>query len=252
MSDLRVITFPPSLDSEFSRFLLTHYGVPYREQRHVMPLSLLYTLRHGPSLRFPLVYGDSVRLDTVHKIVDHFEPRVPAERRLVPRDLAAAVRADWRVFHHELNTPTTLWAYHHLLPHRDIMVDPLSRGAPQWEVVAVERGYPLFAGLFRVLLRPTEQRASAALAAIRSVLDRVDARLADGRPFLNGERFSLSDMAFAVAAAPVTWPDEYGGAIPALHDTPRALRSVVGETRARPSGAFALRIYREHRAGTPA
>ena len=81
------------------------------------------------------------------------------------------------------------------------------------------------------------------------MLDRVDERLSDGRRYLNGDRFSLSDMAFAVAAAPIVWPDEYGGAVPALPDTPPALREVVAETRARQSGTFALRIYRVHRAG---
>ena len=250
MSELGLITFPPSLDSEFSRFLLTHYGVPYREERHVMPLSVIATLRNGPSFRFPLVHGEGMRpLDTVKKIIDRFEPAAAPDRRLVPRELAGAVGADWKVFHHELNTPTTLWAYHHLLPHREIMVEPLSRGAPGWEARAVDTAYPLFAGLFRVLLRPTERRALAALSAIRSVLDRVDARLEDDRRYLNGDRLSLSDIAFAVAAAPITWPDEYGGAIPALHRTPPGLRAFVAETRARPAGAFALRIYREHRAG---
>lgn len=251
MTDLTLITFPPSLDSEFSRFLLSHYGIPHREQRHVMPFSIFFTLRHGRSFRFPLLYGDSLRLDTVKTLIDHFEPRVGQERRLVPRELAPAVRADWKVFHHELNTPTTLFAYHHLLPHRDIMVGPLSQGAPGWEVLAVERGYPFFEGLLRALLRPTDKRAAAALSAIRSVLERVDARLADGRRYLNGDRFSLSDMAFAVAAAPVAWPDNYGGAVPALADTPPGLQDVIAETRDRPSGAFALRIYRDHRAGHP-
>jgi hypothetical protein len=43
------------------------------------------------------------------------------------------------------------------------------------------------------------------------------------------------------------WPDEYGGAIPALADTPPELQAVVHECRARPAGAHALQIYREHR-----
>jgi glutathione S-transferase len=251
MPGLTLITFPPSLDSEFSRFLLTHHGVPHREQRHVMPLSLYFTLKHGRSFRFPLLYGDGLRLDTIKKLIDHFEPRATPDRRLVPHELAGAVRDDWKVFHTELNTATTLFAYYHLLPLRDIMVRPLSEGAPAWEVRAVDRNYPLFAALLRALLRPTDQRGASALATIRSVLGRVDARLADGRRYLNGDRFSLSDMAFAIAAAPVAWPENYGGAVPTLEQTPPGLRSVIEETRERPSGAFALRIYREHRAGPP-
>jgi glutathione S-transferase len=243
-----LITFPPSLDSEFSRFLLDHYRIAHDEQRHVMPISILFTLLHGPSVRFPLLYGDGLRLDTPHKIIDHFEPLASPPRRLVPPDAdLAQVRRDWKVFHSELNTATTIFAYHHLLPCRDIMVRPLSEGAPRWEVAAVERNYPWFAGLIRALLRPTDDRAAASLDTIRGVLQRIDDRLADGRRYLNGDAFTLSDMAFAVAAAPVVWPDTYGGAVPALGDTPAALQSVVMETRARPSGAFALGIYRNHR-----
>ena len=248
MSEPTLITFPPSLDSEFSRFLLAHYGVRHREERHVMPLSLLFTLPRG-SIRFPLLYGNGLRLNRVKEFIDHFEPLAPPERRLVPPGLGPTMRADWKVFHHEFNTPLTVWAYHHLLPQRDIMVEPLSRGTPRWEAKAVDRAYPLFKGLLLALLRPTERRATAALGKIRGVLDRIDERLADGRRYLNGDRYTLSDMAFAVAAAPVVWPDEYGGAVPVLSDTPAALQAVVAETRARPSGELALRIYREHRAG---
>lgn len=248
MSPLTLITFPPSLDSEFSRFLLDHYRIPHSEQRHVMPIATLYTLLHGRTVRFPLLYGDSLRLNSVQKLIDHFEPRAPDSRKLVPRGSdVAQVRRDWKVFHSELNTATTIFAYHHLLPLRDIMVRPLSEGAPQWEVAAVERGYPWFAGLIRALLRPTDRRAADALRTIRRVLERIDDRLADGRRYLNGDTFGLSDLALAIAAAPVAWPDNYGGAVPALDETPPGLRSVISETRDRPSGAFALRIFRNHR-----
>jgi glutathione S-transferase len=252
MRDPTLITFPPSLDSEFSRFVLTHYGVAHREERHVMPLHLFVTLVHGRTVRFPLLYGDSLRLNTVKKLIDHFEPRASAERSLVLPGTAATTRADWRLFHHELSGATTVFAYYHLLPHRDTMVRPLSEGAPSWEVAAVERGYPFFKGLLQALLRLTDARAASAFETIRSVLGRVDGRLADGRSYLNGERFTLSDMAFANAAAPVVWPDAYGGPIPALADTPPDFQSAVEECRARPSGAFALRIYREHRGGSSA
>jgi glutathione S-transferase len=245
-----LITFPPSLDSEFSRFLLAHYAIDRREERHVIFISSVVTLFRAGTVRFPVLFGDSVRLNTVHKLIDHFEPRAAPERRLVPpgTDLAA-LRADWKLFHSDLATGTTVLAYYHLLPHREIMVEPLSQGAPAMEVRAVERGYPVFRTLIGALLRTTPKRAETMLATIRSVLQRVDDRLADGRRYLLGDRFTLSDMAFANAAAPIVWPDEYGGAVPALADTPPGLRAVVEECRARPSGAFALRIYRDHRGG---
>jgi glutathione S-transferase len=245
-----LITFPPSLDSEFSRFLLTHYGIERREERHVIFISSAITLARAGTVRFPVLFNNSLRLNTVHKLIDHFEPRAAAERRLVPpRTDLTALRADWKLFHSELNTATTVLAYYHLLPHRDIMVEPLSQGAPAMEVKAVEHGYPVFKALLGALLRLSPARADSMLATIRSCLQRVDDRVADGRRYLLGDRFTLSDMAFAIAAAPVVWPDQYGGAVPALADTPPELQAVVRECRARPSGELALRIYRDHRGG---
>jgi glutathione S-transferase len=248
-----LITFPPSLDSEFGRFVLDHYGIERREERHVIFISSVITLVRARTVRFPTLYDETLRLNTVQKLVDHFEPRAAPERRLVPpgTDLPA-LRADWKLFHTDLSTGTTVLAYYHLLPHRDIMVAPLSAGAPAWEVKAVQRGYPVFKALLGALLRESPARAEKMRAAIRSVLQVVDDRLADGRRYLRGDRFTLSDMAFAVAAAPAVWPDEYGGAIPALADSPPELQELVRECRARPAGEFALRIYRDHRAGAVA
>jgi glutathione S-transferase len=248
MSDYTLITFPPSLDSEFSRFLLMHYRIGYQERRHTLIFSSFSTLRHGRSVRFPLLYGASLRLDRVQRMVDYFEPRSSAELRLVGvlADSPSPV-TDWRYYHGTLATATTVFAYYHLLPHRQIMMGPLSDGAPPLEVAAVRRGYPIFAGSLRALLRLTAARARSAQDTIRLVMQAVDHQLSDGRRYLTGDQFTLVDLAFAVAAAPVVWPPEYGGSVPALSDTPPMIRSFVDEIRARPSGGFALRLFHEHR-----
>ncbi|HEV2912341.1 MAG TPA: hypothetical protein VGX92_03395 [Pyrinomonadaceae bacterium] len=250
MPDSTLITFPPSLDSELSRFLLAHYRIPHQDQRHVIIFSSFPTLRRGRTVRFPFLYSDSYRLNTVRKMIDHFDPLCPPERRLLPASddpERARAEEDWTFFNSTLGMPTSVFAYYHLLPHREIMIRPLSDGAPQFEVSAVRAAYPVFAGLLRLLLRLTAERASKALVQIREVMQKVDERISDGRRYLRGDRFSLSDMAFAVAAAPVVWPDEYGGYLPALADTPPVMQDAIAEMRNRPSGQFALRIYREHR-----
>ncbi|GIE85617.1 glutathione S-transferase C-terminal domain-containing protein [Actinoplanes regularis] len=248
MPDLRLITFPPSLDCEFSRFLLTHYGIAYEERRHAFGYTTLTTLRHGCTLRFPLLYDGTLRLDRVQRIVEHFDARCPPERRLLDGD---GFGADWRLFNSTLGGATTVLAYYHLLPERSVMVGPLSSGTPAREAAAVRRAYPAFATVLRILLRLTDAREQAARRTIRSVLDDVDRRLADGRRYLTGDRFTLADMAFAVAAAPVVWPDEYGGAVPDLADTPPPLRAMIDESRRRPSGRHALRVFRERRPAPP-
>jgi glutathione S-transferase len=248
MTELTLVTFPPSLDSELSRFLLSHYRVAYREVRHTLVLSSFYTVAKAGTPLFPTLYGDGLRLDTAMKIFLHLEGAAPPERRLVPPiGSLAAAKEDWNLLHSRLGSGTAPFAYYHLLPLREVMTGPLSDGTPPFEVALVRRGYPVFAGLIRLLLRLTPQREKAARQLIQEILGGVDDRLADGRHYLYGDAISLSDIAFAVAAAPAVWPDEYGGAVPPLEQTPPPLRDFVDECRARPSGAHALRIYREHR-----
>lgn len=248
MSDVTLVTFPPSLDSELARFLLHHYGIQHREERHTLIFSFFATFAHGFTARFPLCYSESYRLCPVREIVDHFDSLCAADRKLVPLDGDGdKIEADWALFNDTLAFASAVFAYYHLLPHKDIMVRPLSEGTPDVEVVAVNRGYPIFAGLLRLLLVLTPSRAEEALTRAREVMSAVDERIADGRRYLLGERFTLSDMAFAVAAAPLVLPDSYGGPLPSFDEMPNEVQAVIREARQRPSGQFALRIYREHR-----
>jgi glutathione S-transferase len=246
---LTLVTFPPSLDSELSRFLLTHYGIPHRESRHTLVFSSIVTLVRARTILFPTLYGEGLRISRVLDMVSHFEKHCPPEKQLLPPQVdRQRAREDWKLFNSTLGGGTTVFAYYHLLPHREIMIGPLSDGTPELERAAVRRGYAIFSGLLRLLLRLTPARERAARLKIEDVMTTVDARLADGRPYLDGDVFSLSDMAFAVAAAPVVWPDEYGGAVPAFDETPPELRELIVRMRERPSGAHALRVFREHRA----
>jgi len=248
-----MITFPPSLDCELGRFLLAHYRVPYEERRHTIILSFLPTLWHGSTLRFPLLYGGSrPPLDTVRKLIDYFDPLCPADRNLLlaGRD-RQTVEADWTAFNATLGAATTAFAYFNLLPHRAIMIRPLSEGTPAWEGLAVRCAYPLFAGFLRSGLGLSASVAEQALGQIRATVGAVDARLADGRRYLVGDRFSLSDMSFANALAPLVLPGGYGGPLPAFAEMPTVAQSAVTEMQSHVAGQFALRIYRDHRAGEP-
>jgi glutathione S-transferase len=244
-----LITFPPSLDSETSRFLVEHYGIASSERRHALIFCFFVTLWHGYTPVFPLLYGDSFRLVGPRPIVDHFDPTSPPELKLLPTDpnQLRQVESDWTLFNVTLAFATADFAYYYLLPHRDIMIRPLTEGVPAFERKAVERAYPVFAGLLKMLLRLSLSKAQQSVAQIRTIFDSVDARLGGGRKFLVGDRLTLSDLAFAVAAAPVVLPAGYGGPIPSFDQLPSEVQAVVTEMRGHPAGAFALRIYQEQR-----
>ncbi len=244
-----LITFPPSLDSELSRFLVEHYGIQHQERPHALIFSFYYTLWHGSSVVFPLLYGDSFKIVGPLAMVNYFDTRCAPALRLWPQqeDQKSQADSDWALFNNTLAFSTAVFAYYHLLPHRDLMIRPLSLGTPDFERKAVERAYPVFAGLLRILLRLTSQRAQQSLDQIRTIFTAVDARIAGGRRFLVGDRLTLSDLAFSVAAAPVVLPPAYGGPIPGFAEMPPAIQAAVNEMRAHPAGAFALRIYEEQR-----
>ena len=247
-----LITFPPSLDCELARFLLAHYGVPHEERRHAFIFCPIVTLWHAGTIHFPLLYNAEYKLDTVRKMIDHFDPLGGEDRRLLPAGPdRAQVDADWIQFNGTLGTATAAYAYYHLLPLKPVMIRPLSEGTPAFEAWTVRVGYPLYAWAISKGLKLSPEAERKALDTIHAVADAVDARLADGRRYFVGDRFSLSDMAFAVALGPLVLPDQYSAPIPRLAELPAPLKATYAEMRARPAGQFALRIYRDHRDAAP-
>jgi glutathione S-transferase len=249
-----LITFPPSLDSELGRFLVEHYGIEHQEKRHTLIFSSFVTLWHGGTVIFPLLYSDSFRLVGPRGMAKYLDTRCVPNLRLLPQEAAKKrqVDSDWTLFNQTLAFATARFAYYHLLPHRDLMIRPLSLGTPDFEVKMVELAYPIFAGILRTLLWLSAKMAQQSLDQVRTVFDTVDARLAACKDFLVGEQLTLSDLAFAVAAAPVVLPPAYGGPIPSFDEMPTPVQAVVNEMRVRPAGAFALRIYEEQRNQFPA
>lgn len=249
-----LITFPPSLDSELARFLLKHYGVDHQEKPHAFIFASLVTLWHAGTAVFPLLYSHSFKLIGPKPMADYFDPRSAPNLCLFPQDAAATrqVDSDWTLFNDTLAFATAKFAYYHLLPYRDLMIRPLSLGTPKFESKTVEVAYPVFAGLLRTLLGLTAQKAQQSLDQVRTVFDAVDTRLAGQQDFLVGDRLTLSDIAFAVAAAPMVLPPAYGGPIPPFDQMPAPVQAAVNEMRGRPAGAFALRVYAEQRNRLPA
>ena len=143
MADPVLFTFPPSLDSEFSRFVLHHYGINAREERHVLLIQSVVTLIRAGTPRIPTLVGVAPKpLDRVQRIINHLESVAPPERKLLAGLEPALMDSDWKQFHTTLQTASTVFPYYHLVPRRDLMVRALSEGSPSWEVAAVSMRIP--------------------------------------------------------------------------------------------------------------
>ena len=62
-----------------------------------------------------------------------------------------------------------------------------------------------------------------------------------------GERFTAADLTFAALAAAVVAPPGYGTPLPQLDVLPEPVARDVRAFREHPAGAFALRMFRDHR-----
>jgi glutathione S-transferase len=245
----RLITIGPSHYCEKARWALTHAGVPFVEAVHAPIFHLLRTVPLG-GRTVPLLVGAGKVLRDSTEILKYADSHARPGRRLYPND--AAARRDVEeledLFDETLGPATRRLAYHHLLQSVRSFHEIMRAGLPPAE----ERVFTAIHGLaLRIIAkryRVTDAACERSRGRIESVLDTVEARLADGRRFLGGDTFSAADLTFASLLGVVQLPPEYG--MPAkwenLEPSPdqRAFAARISERRA---GAFASRIYREER-----
>ena len=248
----RLITFPPSSDCENARWVFDHYGIAYREEPHAPPF-FLPVLYFNRGRAVPMYIDPDVRLSGLTAIVRHFEALASPDRRLVPPAQKDEVERLWTDYDLIMDQATVTWAYTVLLPKWQLMIDPLSRGTPALERFTVRYLYGFPALFLWKALKLGKAQAAEALVVLRCYFAAVSERLADGRPYLAGDRLTLADIAFAVAGAPLVLPLGYGGypgqqgPLPAFDQAPAEMQSVVREMRETRAGQFVLRLYREER-----
>ena len=135
--------------------------------------------------------------------------------------------------------------YAHMLPRPELMLTYNNQGVPAWEAKALSG---LYAVANRWARRHLEIKSiDADRAKVLAEFDAIAARLADGRTYLTGDRFSAADLTFASLAAAVVLPPEYGVTLPQPEDLPGPVREDVERFRAHPAGVYALKLYAEVR-----
>ena len=245
----RLITIPISHFCEKARWALGRAGLEYQEEAHVQVVHAIAARRAGGGRTVPVLVCDEGVLPESGSIVGYAAQRAPADRALEPDDpveLAEAVRIE-RWLDADLGPHTRRWTYWEMRDERELASAYNLTGVPDWERASFPVLYrPLFEAVKRVLDVTPETTADSKLR-VRAVFDAVGERLADGRPFLVGERFSRADLSFAALAAPVLMPEQYGIPLPKLHELPAAWAEDIADLRAHPAGAFALRMFADYR-----
>jgi glutathione S-transferase len=252
MAPATLVTIPFSHYCEKARWALQRARVAFREEGH-MPGAHMFAVRRRGMRRtcVPiLVTSDNVIQEST-EIVKYADARLPAARRLFPEDpaLGADVARLEDDFDERLGPHGRRVFYLHLLPDRDLSLELMEHDVPAIERRAVGFMFPLLRGLMRRKMQIDAAGAARSLTIVKSVFEDVAARLADGRRYLAGDRFTAADLTFAALAAPCVAPEGYPVPLPALSRIPDEPRALIRSFRETPAGAFALRLYRDERNG---
>jgi glutathione S-transferase len=253
MSDRPVlVTIPISHYCEKARWALDRAGVAYEERRHLPALHRFAVRRAGGRLTAPVLVCREVGVlrESADIVVYADERAASPAARMIPRDpaVAAEARALADDYDAQLGPATRLWVYHQMFDHPDLVADAMTAGVPGWQRTTFRYGHRGIAFAVAKVLGVTPTNADAAERTFRAIFRDVDARLADGRPYLAGDAFSIADLTFAALAAPLVAPPEYGVKLPAIDELPPGMVDVVREHRESPAGRHALAMFATERA----
>jgi glutathione S-transferase len=246
----RLLTIPISHFCEKARWALERAGVDYEEEAHVQLVHRLYALRTRTGRKVPVLVANDGALAESAAIVRWADCRLPEAERLVWASDEAEITALEHNFDEVLGPESRRWMYASLL-ETDIPFRFGNETLPGWERRMLPLGRPVFKLYAARVLDAAPAEAASALAAVERSFDRVEERIADGRRYLLGDRFSAADLAFAALSAAVLMPERYGVRLPQPSDLPAATAATVSRLRERPAGRFASRVVAEERPWPP-
>jgi glutathione S-transferase len=246
---LRLVTIPISHYCEKARWALDRAGIPYREERHVQGVHRIASRRAGGRGTLPVLVTPQGPIVDSAAIVEWTDRRLEPERRLLPQDSSerTRVRTLCRRLDEGLGPAGRRLIYIHALqlPPRRLQFNNV--GVPRWEALALRGGWPLAKHFIGEVLaiRPGVEIEDERV--VWSELDHIAAMLADGRPYLLGDRFGAADLTFAALSAAVVLPERYGSPLPRPEEISPATTELVRRVREHPAGEYALWLFAHER-----
>ena len=247
----RLITIGASHYCEKARWGLDWLQIPYVEESHAPPFHRLITTRYGGG-SVPVLITSTHALTDSTDILHYADAIAPNHHRLYPQDpqLRCHVSDLETWFDVQLGVAARCWGYAQVINHRQRVRQLWGQQVSGLEKLAFDLTYPYMRQKVRDVYAATPKGATRALQKIRRIFDEVGDWLDQGRDYLVGDRFTAADLTFASLSAPILFPPEYGFQLPPLDQLPNELATIIQSLRQTSAGAYALRLYREHRWGS--
>jgi len=247
---LELLTIGVSHYCEKARWALDRAGIQYKETSSAPVMHYALTLRHRTKRTLPALLTPHGRLIDSTDIL-HFVDRIASpSARLFPEEPAQReeIEALEHRFDEKLGPQTRKWAYSWGLHNKSSMLRLMKMGIPEGQGRILDVISPMMFGFLKRGLNLGDEAIEKSQMRIAKIFEEVAQKLADGRQFLDGKRFTAADLTFAALAAPCVAPPEYGkGRMLPLEDVGEDMRRAILAMRSTPAGAFAMRLYRDHR-----
>ena len=239
-------TFAMSHYSEKIRWTLDLANVSYREICLTPVFHIVPALSMGgrgqttlPVLKTPLgSIQDSTRI--LRWLHEHRAPMALMPNALLPEIEDVAKRFD------AIGKGVARFLYAHSFGTGDDHIKRLwTDHATPRQAAFIRRAYPAIRWAFRRKLNITASGAARAQRRITEVVDWLDARIADGRPYLVGGKLTTADLTAAALLAPLACPAEHP-----VYGEPIFRETMAGATAPwadRPALAWVRRLYAQHR-----
>jgi glutathione S-transferase len=245
----RLITIPISHYCEKARWALDRAGLAYAEERHVQGVHRIIARREGGGSTVPVLVTPEGVFTQSEQILSYADESLPENLRLFPADpvLRSEVEEVSRWLDDGLGPDGRRLMYAHMLEQRRLMLKVNCQGVPRWERRAMTALWPGVVRLGKQALGINKTTPEADEARVRDAFDAIAERLADGRSYLCGDRFTAADLTFAALSASVLVPPHYGVPLPQPELLPTETATAVRAFRAHPAGAYALELFRAER-----
>lgn len=245
-----LITFGFSHFCEKARWALDWHGIGYNETGWPPGLHVMLAKRCGAkSTTLPILLDGRTVIQGSGAIIDWAESKAKSRApSLTPQTDLAEAREIERRADEVIGIHARRLAFAEMLPHCPYVVkSALFLRVSGWHRVMGDMMWPVAQ---RIMMKQLDVRPGAAAdsrAKLETELDWLDAKLADGRCYLAGGRFSRADLTVASLLAGFARPKEMA----VYHDiaAPDGLAAVVERWSERPVMHWVATLYRVHRHG---